>query len=141
MTSLLFLTLTQGFPYWGDGGSPLPPTSQKFAHSPQQEKFPHSRPPSSPTKFLSPYKKSIPPPLNNNFQVSRPNKNSYFSCSHSSCSIFVLIPDSLDTQVMLILIVIDVHNSQKAVFSFEKGLNCQNHSFSGSLQPVTPPPH
>ena len=34
---------------------------------------------------------------------------------------------------MLILILIDVHYSQKTVFSFEKGLNPQNHSSSGSL--------
>ena len=40
---------------------------------------------------------------------------------------------------MLSLIVIDVQHSQKAVFSFEKGLNCQNHSL-GSLHPVKNPP-
>ena len=32
---------------------------------------------------------------------------------------------------MLILILIDVKYSQKAVFSFEKGSNGQNHSSSG----------
>ena len=37
---------------------------------------------------------------------------------------------------MLLLILIDVQYSQKAVFSFEKGLNSQNHSSSGSLHPV-----
>ena len=37
---------------------------------------------------------------------------------------------------MLILILIDVQYSQKAVFSFEKGLNPQNHSSSGSLHLV-----
>ena len=42
---------------------------------------------------------------------------------------------------MLILILINVHHSRKAVFSFEKGSNHQNHSSSGSLQPVIPPPH
>ena len=41
---------------------------------------------------------------------------------------------------MLILILIDVQHSQKAVFSFEKGLNRQNHSSSGSLHPVKIPP-
>ena len=46
----------------------------------------------------------------------------------------------MDSQVMLILTLIDVQYSQKAVFSFEKGLNCQNHSSSGSLCPVTPLP-
>ena len=52
----------------------------------------------------------------------KPNKNSIFSCSHCSCSIFVLISYFLHTQVMLILISIDVQYSQKGVFSFEKGL-------------------
>ena len=42
---------------------------------------------------------------------------------------------------MLILILIDVHHSQKAVFGLEKGSNCQNHSSSGSLHLVTPHPH
>ena len=37
---------------------------------------------------------------------------------------------------MLILILIDVQYSQKAVFSFEKGLNRQNHCSSGFLHPV-----
>ena len=37
---------------------------------------------------------------------------------------------------MLIFILIDVQYSQKAVCSFEKGSNCQNHSFSGSHYPV-----
>ena len=39
---------------------------------------------------------------------------------------------------MLILILIDVQYSQKAVFSFEKGLNGQNHS-SGSHHPIKSP--
>ena len=37
---------------------------------------------------------------------------------------------------MLILILNDVQYSQKAVFSFEEGSNCQNHSSSGSLHLV-----
>ena len=37
---------------------------------------------------------------------------------------------------MLILILIDVQYSQKAVFSFEKGLNNQNHPSPGSLHLV-----
>ena len=40
---------------------------------------------------------------------------------------------------MLILILIDAQHSQKAVFSFEKGSNCQNHSL-GSLHPVKKSP-
>ena len=49
---------------------------------------------------------------------------------------FILISYSLDTQVMLILILIYVQYWQKAVLSFEKGSNRQNHSSSGSLHPV-----
>ena len=41
---------------------------------------------------------------------------------------------------MLILILIDVQHSWKAVFSIEKGSNHQNHSSSGSLHLVTLPP-
>ena len=41
---------------------------------------------------------------------------------------------------MLVLILIDVQYSQKAVFSFEEGSKCQNNSSSGSLHPVNPPP-
>ena len=41
---------------------------------------------------------------------------------------------------MLTFILIDVQHSQKAVFSFEKGSNCQNHSSSGSLDLVKNPP-
>ena len=52
------------------------------------------------------------------------------------CSIFVLISYFFDTQVMLILILIDVQYSQKAVFNFERGSNCQNLSSSGSLYQV-----
>ena len=61
-----------------------------------------------------------------------------FSCSHCSCTIFALISYSLDIQVMLILILIDVQYSQKPVFTFAKGLNGQNHS-SGHLLRFPPP--
>ena len=71
----------------------------------------------------------IPPPkvnssqLNNNFHIRTPPQNFIFSCSQCFCTIFVLISYSLYTQVMLILILIDVQYSQKAAFSFEKSLN------------------
>ena len=48
----------------------------------------------------------------------------------------LLISYSLDTQVMLIFILIHVQYSQKAVSSFVKGLNRQNHSSSGLLHLV-----
>ena len=41
---------------------------------------------------------------------------------------------------MLILILIDVQYLQKVVFSFEKGLDGQNHSSSGPNHLMTPPP-
>ena len=53
--------------------------------------------------------------------------------------IFVSILHSLDTQVMLVLTLIDVYYSHKVVFSFGKGLNCQNYS-SGSYHLVKNPP-
>ena len=116
------------FPYWRIGGSP--PTSCKFAHPPHTHQIFIPLPPQvnfSPTKQ----------------QFSSYNPiNSIFSCSHCSCSFLVLNSYSLDTQVMLILI--DVQHSRKAAFSFEKGLNWQNHSSSGSLHLVkkylAPPP-
>ena len=37
---------------------------------------------------------------------------------------------------MLVLVLTDVHYSEKALFCFEKGSNCQNHSFSGPLHGV-----
>ena len=61
-----------------------------------------------------------------------PAKNLLISCSHSSCTIYVLISCSFETQIMLILTVIDVQYSQNAVFSFENFLNRQNHFSSGS---------
>ena len=116
----------QGFPYWGDGGvQPHQPKSCSFHLT---WKISSPSPPPPPYKFLFPsHQKSVPPPLNKNFQII-----TQLSCSHCSCTIFVLISYSFDTQVVLILILIDVQYSQNAVFSFEKGLNCQNHPSSGS---------
>ena len=48
------------------------------------------------------------------------------------CTIFISTPYSLYTQVMLILILINVQYLQNVVFSFEGGSNGQNHSSSGS---------
>ena len=58
----------------------------------------------------------------------QPNKNFIFSCSHRSCTVFILTSYSLYTQVMLIIILIDVQFLQNVVFSFEKGANGQNLS-------------
>ena len=80
-----------------------PTTNQKFAHSPP------------PHQIFIPF-----------------DQNIIFSCSHCSCTIFCLSSYSFETQVMLILILIDVQYSQNAVFSYEKFSNRQNHSSSGS---------
>ena len=92
-------SLYRVFPTRGMGESL---TNQKFAHSPP----PHQILILSRQKSCQPNKK---------------NKNVIFSCSHCSCTIFVLISYSFDTQVMLIY-------SQNAVFSFAKCSNNQNHS-------------
>ena len=44
---------------------------------------------------------------------------------------------------MLILVLIDVQYSQNAIFSFERGSNCKNHSSLGShhlLKKIAPIP-
>ena len=121
--------------YWFsycEGWGKAPPTSWKFAYFPTPGKLPPVDP--LPPNFYPPslpHQRLIPPssPLNNNFHVITQWKP-HFSCSHCSCTIFVLISCSLYTQVMLILIL------NEAVFSFEKGSNGQNHSCSFSHHPV-----
>ena len=56
----------------------------------------------------------------------QPNENFIFGCSHCTCTVFILTSYSLYTQVMLVLILIDVQYLQNVVFSFEKRLNGQN---------------
>ena len=79
------------------------------------------------------------PPLNNNFHVIK-QKNFSFSCSHCSCTIFILTSYSLHTQVMPILILINIQYLQIVVFSCGKGLNGQKHSSSDSRQPIKQSP-
>ena len=87
--------------------------------------------------LYSPHICSFPPPLPTKSQFNpTKNKNVIFSCNHFSCTIFVLISYSFETQIMLILILIIVQYSQNAVFSFEEFLNRQNHSSSGSYHLV-----
>ena len=95
----------------------------------------------TPTKFLfPPHEKLIPSllPLNNNFQVITQLKR-YFQLQSLLRYQLLLISYPFDTQVKLILILIDVQYSQNAVSSFEKGSNCQNHS-SGSRPIKKSPP-
>ena len=81
----------------------------------------------------SPPPKVNPLPTKQQFSSYNSKNPSISSCSHCPCSIFVLMSYSLDTQVMSILILIDVQYSQNAVFSLEKCLTFQNHSSSGSI--------
>ena len=106
----IYIYIYRVFPTGGWGKSP--PTSQKFAHF-------------SPRNVNSTQQK---------------NENVIFSCSHFSCTIFVLISYSFETQIVLILILINVQYSQNSVFSFEKFLNGQNHSSSGSYHLVKKSP-
>ena len=58
---LLYVTTMTKFSLLGEDGG-IPPTSQKYAHSPPTKKIPLA-------KFLSPITKSQFPQINNNFQV------------------------------------------------------------------------
>ena len=80
----------------------------------KSDSFPQSGPPPSVdplTEFLLPFLLPQPPPpppppqLTNNFHVI---SQKISSCSHCSCTIFILPSYSLHTQVMLILILINV---------------------------------
>ena len=103
----LYTGYMHGFPYWEEWGES--PHSEKFARSlPSLRKFSLQQAP-HPTNCCS-----HPPPYPPKMSISY----------------------SLDTQVILILNLIDVQYLQKGVFSFEKGSNCQNHFSSGSLHPV-----
>ena len=110
---------------WGESH----PYQPKIRSSPQLEKL---SPPPPQIFILSSPKGNFP--LSNYIKIFKlqPNENVIFSCSPYSCTMFVLISYSFDTQVMLILILIDVQHSQNGVFYFEKGLNHQNRSSSGS---------
>ena len=128
--------MVRAFTYWGGSGESLP-VSQKFANSPPPRKI-TSVGSSLSNFYYSPpphHQKSIPPLTKQQFSGDNPILNSIFSCSHCSCSIFVLISYSLEKQFMLILILIDVQYLQKAIFSFEKDSNPQNYCSSGSLHP------
>ena len=85
----------------------FPPTSCKFAHSPQAGLPTKWTPPHQ--IFLNPYphQRLLPPHLLKTFMLY-PNANSTFSHSHCYCTVILpLYP--LYTQVMLILTLIDVN--------------------------------
>ena len=66
------------------------------------------------TKFSLPPPKVTPTPLNYTI---------IFSCRHCSCTVFILFSYSLYTQVILILVLINVPYLQIVVFTLDKGLN------------------
>ena len=108
-----------------DGGSL--PHQPKICSSSQQEKFGHSRLPQHNFYYHS---HSIPFPSTKNFILS---------CSYCRCNIFILTSYFLYTKIMLILIFICIQYLQNFVFSFEKGLNDQNHSSSNPLDKKSSP--
>ena len=72
-------------------------------------------------------------PTKSQFNLINKIKTSFLAVVIAAvATIFVLIFYSLETEIMLILILIDVQYSQNAVFSFENFSNRQNHSSSGS---------
>ena len=114
----LLANFIQNFPTDGMGESPHQPKICSFSPSP-------------------PNFYSLPPKFNSTQQQ---NKNVIISCSHCSCSIFILISYSFETHIMLILVLSDVQYSQNTVFSFEKFSNHQNCSSSGSQHLVKKSP-
>ena len=102
----------------GEWGESLPHWSKITYRPPTRKSTPRRLPLPN---FYPPNLRFIPPPT---------------ECSHCSCTIFILPSYSLYTQVMLILILINVQYLQNVVFSFEKGSSGQNHSLSDSHQPV-----
>ena len=114
---------------WG-GGRTIPPYPSPPNHL---EKSPHQ----IFIPLLLPDLKSIFPPTKQKFPIYNPVKMSLFAVVIATvCTIFVLISYSGGTQVMLILILINVQYSQTTVFSFEKCSNHQNHCSSDSYHPV-----
>ena len=122
----------QGFPYWGMGGVP-PPAKNLFIS-------PNRKTSSPPTRFLfSPSHQRLIPPTKLQFLCYNSIKNFIFSCSHCSCTIFI-ISCSFHTQAMLILILNEVQYLQNVAFSFEKFLNGQDDSFTGFHCPIKKSP-
>ena len=107
---------------------------QKSDHLPPSRKIPSIRHPLPNFYCL---RQRLTLLLNNIFHVKP--QNSICSCSHCSCTFFILPLYSLHIQVILILILINVQYLQISVFSFEKGLKGQKHS-SDSHRPTKQSP-
>ena len=115
--------------------------SQRFAYSPPPRKITPPLVDSLSTKLFPAATKSHTP-TKQQFSSYNPIKTAFLAVVIAPAPFLFKIPYSLDTQFMLILILIDVQYSQKAVFNFEKGWNHQDHYSSGSLHLVkkSPPP-
>ena len=116
--------------------------SQRFAYSPPPRKITLPPVDSLSTKFLCSAATTSHTPTKQQFSSYNPIKTAFLDVVIAPAPFLFKIPYSLDTQFMLILILIDVQYSQKAVFNFEKGWNHQDHYSSGSLHLVkkSPPP-
>ena len=78
------------------------------------------------------------PPVNfpTNFFFSSPNKQGCSKTLFLAVDIEMLTLYSLYTQVMLILVLIDIQYLQNVAFSSEKSLNDQNHSSLNFHHPI-----
>ena len=117
----------QGFLYWGDGRSPSL-TGQKFVN-------------------LSPTRKGPPVDSTPSFYYPPPKVHSLTKLQllhyNPLCTImyhFYFTFTSLHTQVMLIMILINVQYLENVVFNFEKGSSGQNHSLSDSHHAIEKSP-
>ena len=110
--------------------------SQRFAYSPPPRKITPPPVDSLSTKFLFPAATKSHTPTKQQFSSYNPIKTAFLAVVIAPAPFLFKIPYSLDTQFMLILILIDVQYSQKAVFNFEKGWNHQDHYSSGYLHLV-----
>ena len=122
------------FPYWEDGGVYY--SSQKFSFSPLPRKItpPTSRLPLH--QIFVPRRHQSHTPTKQQFSSYIPIKTAFLAVVIAPAPFLFKIPYSLDTQFMLILILIDIQYSQKSLFNFEKDWNHQDHYSSGSLHLV-----
>ena len=91
--------------------------SQRFAYSPPPRKITPPPVDSLSTKFLCSAATTSHTPTKQQFSSYNPIKTAFLDVVIAPAPFLFKIPYSLDTQFMLILILIDVQYSQKAVFN------------------------
>ena len=79
-------------------------------------------------------------PTKQQFSCYNPIKISFLAVVIASMQFFFLTPYFLYTQVMLILVLMDVQYLQNVVI-FQKGSNCQMHFSLDSNHPIKKSPH